>query len=395
MRRRRVGRSADGAGALKTDLLIVGGGLSGGLLALALRRWRPEVTVTLVEAGPTLGGNHVWSFFDSDIAEAHRPLLDPLVCRRWDSYDVHFPGHTRVFRQGYNSIESERLDEVVRAAMTPDSVVTGTAAEIGVNGATLTDGRRIDATGVIDVRGGGRLPDLHLGWQKFLGRMLRLAQPHGLTRPTIMDATVDQAEGYRFVYLLPFDAHRVFVEDTYYTTGPELDRMVLADRIDRYARARGWQVVEVEREEAAALPIAMGGDPAGLWRDAPTARLGMAAGLFHPMTGYSLPDAMRSAALVAGLPDLGSAALRSTLQAHAERTWAERGFYRLLARLLFLAADPPDRWRVMARFYGLGEGLIARFYAGQSTLPDKARVLAGKPPVPLGRAFGVVREKRS
>jgi lycopene beta-cyclase len=45
---------------------------------------------------------------------------------------------------------------------------------------------------------------------------LKLTQPHGLIRPTIMDATVGQGDAYRFVYLLPFDETTVLVEDTYY-----------------------------------------------------------------------------------------------------------------------------------------------------------------------------------
>ena len=41
----------------------------------------------------------------------------------------------------------------------------------------------------------------------------------------------------------------------------------------------------------------------------------------------------------------------------------------------------------MKRFYGLDAGLIARFYAGQNTLLDKARILSGKPPVAIKPAF--------
>ena len=41
----------------------------------------------------------------------------------------------------------------------------------------------------------------------------------------------------------------------------------------------------------------------------------------------------------------------------------------------------------------LPEGLIERFYAGRSTLPDKARILMGKPPVPIRRALPCVPER--
>jgi len=42
---------------------------------------------------------------------------------------------------------------------------------------------------------------------------------------------------------------------------------------------------------------------------------------------------------------------------------------------------------VLERFYRLPEPLIGRFYAGRSTFRDKARILAGRPPVPIGRAI--------
>ena len=55
--------------------------------------------------------------------------------------------------------------------------------------------------------------------------------------------------------------------------------------------------------------------------------------------------------------------------------------------MLFLAAAPNQRWRVMQRFYGLPEPLIARFFAGRPTLADRLRILSGKPPVPVGAAI--------
>ncbi len=45
------------------DIAILGGGLAGGLIALALRKARPDCTLLLVEQDHVLGGNHVWSFF--------------------------------------------------------------------------------------------------------------------------------------------------------------------------------------------------------------------------------------------------------------------------------------------------------------------------------------------
>ena len=58
--------------------------------------------------------------------------------------------------------------------------------------------------------------------------------------------------------------------------------------------------------------------------------------------------------------------------------------------MLFVAAAPEQRFRVLERFYRLHPRLIERFYAGRSTLPDKLRIFAGKPPVPLGKAMAAL-----
>lgn len=71
--------------------------------------------------------------------------------------------------------------------------------------------------------------------------------------------------------------------------------------------------------------------------------------------------------------------------------WRQRGFFRLLNRLLFRAARPAERFRVLEQFYQRPEPLIARFYAGHVTWLDRARVLAGRPPVPIGRALAHLR----
>jgi lycopene beta-cyclase len=78
----------------------------------------------------------------------------------------------------------------------------------------------------------------------------------------------------------------------------------------------------------------------------------------------------------------------------AERLWRERGFYRLLNKMLFRAAEPHQRYRVLEHFYRLDPKLISRFYAGRSGAWDKLRILSGKPPVPVARALQALREQR-
>lgn len=372
----------------ETSLIILGGGLSGGLIALALAERRPDIDVTIIEAGDSLGGNHVWSFFDSDIAPADRALVEPLIVHRWPAYDVRFPAYTRTIDQPYRSITSSHFDRVVRAA--GPAIVNAVAASATPTSVTLEDGRTLTADAVIDTRGSGDLSALDCGWQKFVGQSLHLAVPHGLIRPVVMDACVDQSEGYRFVYLLPFGSNDIFVEDTYYGDTPDLDGAALASRIAVYAAAQGWQVTAPDHSETGVLPVLMGGDFHRFWprRDA-LARAGARAALIQPLTSYSLPDAVRFAAWFARQPVLAAADTRAYAQAH----WQHGRFYRLLSKMLFRAADPPERYRILERFYRLPAPLIGRFYAGQSTLADKIRILAGRPPVSVARALAALGKR--
>jgi lycopene beta-cyclase len=283
---------------------------------------------------------------------------------------------------------ADKLDGAVLAdapveSLTPTSV-------------TLSDGRLLEAGAVIDGRGGGVGPHLHVAYQKFLGREVQLTEPHNLEMPVLMDSTVDQRDGYRFVYLLPLEPNRILVEDTYYSDTPSLDKEALRVRIESYMSARGWSATSVLREESGILPIVLGGNVDAhidsLEAGVPT--VGLRGGFFHATTGYSLPYAVRIADLIAAQADLGASALHRLLQHQARAHWRRQRFYQLLNRMLFLAAAPDTRHLVMRRFYGLPAPLISRFYAGHTTLADKARILTGRPPVPIRAALRALAPRR-
>jgi lycopene beta-cyclase len=379
------------------DIAIVGGGLAGGLIALALRARRPELRTVVIEAGETAGGDHLWSCFARDVAPADRWLIEPLIAHGWSGHDVRFPGERRTLPAPYASLTSARLDAALKAALPPGDLLLGThVASLAPTAVTLADGQRLPAHGVIDARGPGDMRALDLGYQKFVGLHWQCALPHNLARPIIMDACVDQEEGYRFVYVLPFSATELFIEDTYYTQGPELDVERLAKRIAAYAGRQGWSGTPGERVETGVLPVCMGGSIRKLWATESdgVAKVGLRGGFFHAMTGYSLPDAVRVALAIGAMRDLSGPALHEALRAMARAHWRGQAFYRILATMLFRAAPPKDRWQILARFYRLDPGLIERFYAGRTSLWDKLRILTGKPPVPIRSAIEALGRAR-
>lgn len=372
---------------MELDYVLVGGGLQNGLIALALRARQPDARIAMIERGAAPGGNHTWCFHEGDLGLAADPgaaaWIDPLVVARWDSYDVAFPAHQRTLASAYACVSSARLAAQVTAALDrPGSVLHlhATALAAGADRVAFRtrDGEThvVRSTAVIDARGPDASPAASCGWQKFLGQELRLTAPHGMTRPMLMDATVPQRDGFRFVYVLPLAPDRVLVEDTYFSDGTYLDANALRDELGAYVTARGWQIAEIEREEVGVLPLPW--EAAG--PRAPGGPLigGYAGGWFHPVTGYSFPIAMRVARLVAGLsagalfgPELADLAAAHTRQ---------QRFALRLNHMLFKWFPPDQRYHVLERFYRLPEALVRRFYALELTTLDRARILVGRPP---------------
>ncbi|WP_095012851.1 lycopene beta-cyclase CrtY [Tsuneonella mangrovi] len=378
------------------DVAIAGGGLAGGLVALALHRARPELRLTLVESGETLGGNHRWSWFASDLSAEGAALLEPFRTNRWSGYTVNFPGYIRRLGTTYRSLSSVDFDATLRRELPEEAVRTDRAvAALDARGIDLKGGERIEARAVIDCRGISAAPQLTGGWQVFMGRHLRTDRPHGLANPVIMDADVTQHSAYRFVYTLPLGAEELFVEDTYYADSPTLDRSALSGRIDHYCGYAGWSGRPLGFETGV-LPVVTGGNFAAFQaarRTEGVANAGTRGGFFHPLTSYSLPFAVETALAIARDADLPGVQLAAMLEARARNHWAKTRFYRRLGRMLFGAAKPDERWRVFARFYSLREPLIERFYAGRSTRIDRTRILCGKPPVPISSAIGALASK--
>ena len=153
--------------AARHDLIIIGGGLAGGLAALALAKARPGMDIALIEPG-AIGGNHFWSFFDSDVAASDAALVEPLVGHRWSGYDVRFPAHRRRLAHGYRTIESEALAAAVAKGLAPGSIRQARATALSPMSVTLEGGETLLAGAVLDTRGLTAAPaGLSCGWQKF------------------------------------------------------------------------------------------------------------------------------------------------------------------------------------------------------------------------------------
>lgn len=377
--------------SISLDLILVGGGLANALIAWRLRQLRPSIRVLVLEAEESLGGNHTWCFHETDLTPLQRRWVAPLVARQWPGHEVRFPGYSRELEGKYCCIPSQRFHDVIYPSIQDEVRLRARVAAVGPTQVMLADGTTFNAHTVIDGRGPRPSAHLQVGFQKFLGQEVRTRVPHGMRVPLLMDATVHQHGGYRFVYVLPLAPDVLLIEDTVYADGAAIDESELRRRIHAYAAAQRWDIVELLREEHGVLPILLDGNVEAFWKATDgMPQAGIGAALFHPTTGYSLPEAVTIADLIAAQSNFNARSIHAALQAHAIGRWKAGTFFRMLNRMLFLAAAPEQRRGVMERFYKFDEGLIARFYGGKLMWHDKLRLVTGRPPVPLIPALNAV-----
>ena len=372
------------------DYVIVGGGLQGCLLVHALAHHRPDARVLVIERAPELCGNHTWSFHETDVPPDAWAWLGPLVAFRWPAYRVAFPGMVRRVELGYATVTSDGLREATMPLATGERrphdggrcvFRLGEACEIlSPTQVRLGDATVFESTAVIDCRGraGSPAKPAGAGFQAFLGCEYQLTEPWPAAEPTVMDVPKDQADGFEFLYELPFGPHRVLLEYTRFSEATSCDE----ERAERLISARlseaGVGSPQLVRREQGCLPMPYAAP------DVQSDRVvagGYAGGWFHAATGYSMPLAIRFAELVASSQphDLSAA-----VEAAASQDAARRGFSRFLNRLLFCLVKPQDRWKIFKRFYSvLREDRIARFYSHRFTVADAARIVIGKPPTGL------------
>ena len=382
-----------------SKMIIIGGGLSGLMVAWRCLDIHPELHIEIIEASDQIAGDHTWSFNETDILPELQAWLKPFIVHQWDSYDVKFPKRERQLDISYCTGNSDSLRACVEphiqsgrlSVRLKTSVETATSKQV-----TLKGGETLEAACVLDARGFEANEGTFLGYQKFVGHVIKTAKPHGVQRPIIMDATVEQLGGYRFVYCLPFSETELLVEDTYYTDGLELNSQDIEPRIAKYITERlGVEQYDVVRRENGVLPItlavdeAYGTDISGEKTEA--VKLGMTGGYYHAVTGYSLPESVKSANVVCDMiaqnkPDFADAVLHE-MAYHRVDHYHEESFLRLLNRMLFRAAKPEKRYKVLERFYGLSEDVIERFYRNRLSKGDKLKILIGKPPVPVHKAL--------
>lgn len=394
---------------MNADVIIAGGGLSGGLLALRLALAHPNLRILLLERQNTLGGNHTWGF---QTAGENDPWLTPVMTKSWESFDVRFPKTDKTIPLRHSVIRSADFHSGLIGIL-GDSVRLGCSVKaVSDNEVETSTGQFLRAPLVVDATGihreqiqKNRFFDAPCGWMKYIGFDLKLNKPHGLKLPVLMDARVPQMDGFRYFSITPINDLNLFVQECYLSSNPDLNFERISRSILAYGERNGWSVHSfsnpVVRKEQAAIPLPLQTFPAdqihqGSKRvsiegedfvDRSPLQISAAQGWYHSALGQAVSDATRVAEFIATRPHLRTGPVRAELR-HFRKDWVDQQrFYRTFNRLVFQAVEPSLRHIAFDRLMGLKEDIIGRFQSGTSTKTDAVKILGLKPPVRSGKIY--------
>jgi len=318
----RIGAVVHGAGAANgVDAVVAGAGPAG--LALAAELTVRGVSVLLVDPRPDAAWKPTYCGWADELATApgFDPARSPLVRHR--AVLVEVDGACRTVERPYVQLDSGRATAALRRrAGSGPGVYRERAGRVGpivdAPGPTGGGGRLlvrvrddliparvvVDATGAGGTVGTDRKPASDATvWQWAVGTVARFAQPP--VEPggaVVMDWRQvrgdpdDPAVPGSFGYVLDRGDGTHLVEETV-LAGPRVRGVmgVLRRRLGARIAAAGWQADQAVGEELVAIPLDVGPRRSR----GGVLPIGVAAGVVHPASGYSVTAALRTAPAVA------------------------------------------------------------------------------------------------
>lgn len=352
-----------------SPILIVGGGLTGSLTALALMKWRPDTSFVMIDRAPRFGGGPVLPFFLGAVPLANGALIDPLIVRSWTGYHVAGPGFNLMAGGRTAYLVPEQIHAEILQTLPPERYLLGReVVGIDADGVSLADGWRLGGSVVLDMRGDAVRSQAGTAWRQTTSRRLRFAAPHGLDRPILADATFPGSE-WTFLQYCPLDPHALLVQYVGYSHDPALRP------IDRGAlESEGGQLFD----ETVLIERLLGDPGSAPARGGAAAIVAHAslAEMWNPILSSSVAGATRIAKAVATAPDLSAAALGAAIEALSVRA---SDYRRQCAALIerLCGGDPGGRAAALGTLYSLGQDAVGRFETSDASAGDLARLDGG------------------
>ena len=372
------------------EFVILGAGCSGLSLCYYLLERGVDAPILILDRKRTFEDDRTWCFWDVESTP-----FSQLASKEWRSWEFISPGRSVVQitnRYPYKCVTGRDFYKHVLTRLAESQNVTLRLGE-EVNCCTEENGQvRVETpSGILRARqvfdGRGLSPGSltfqearrRATWvpQKFVGLRVRANRPvFDPERCTLMDFSVDQSRGLRFVYVLPMGEREALVENVYLSEAPisqaehRAEIGAYLDSLHGLSRNK----YEVFGEERGYIPMTDYAFPRRLGER--IHNIGMLGGETRPSTGYTFVRIQRHCrALAAAIVSGGEPPERI----HLRRLDLLDSLF-----LRFLRERPgecPEVYRRM--FAGVPPDALVRFLTERSTPLDEARIIRALPKSPF------------
>ncbi len=371
-----------------TDILILGAGCAGTLLAHYLKEEGFDGEITLCDARTSFAQEQRWcSWSDREDDLSH------LAQREWPRWMVGDSQNTVVkssARYVYREIYAPRFFDHFHAAWMRENggkvrlfrgerVVKVEPQKEGVHVSTTKHEWRARLVFDARHRASPRFQTASTGAlfrQDFVGWVVRVPQPTFDPKTvTLMDFQPSSADFLHFIYVLPYSTDCALIESTCFALGPTTREFHEAS-LTNYIRRKCEKDFAVMREETGVLPMY----PIKPQRTRNVHAIGVAGGCARPSSGYAFHRIQRQTRSIA----------RAVVRRESVpcRAWPLK--YHLFDELFLrtLAHHIEEAPRFFVQLFERTEvDALIRFMRDESTLEDDLRVVAALPKRPFLRTL--------
>jgi lycopene beta-cyclase len=370
--------------------VILGAGCSGLSLCYCLLERGVDAPILILDRKRTFEDDRTWCFWDVEPTP-----FTQLALKEWRSWDFLSAGRSvtqTTNRYPYKCLASRdfyqhalaRLAESPNVTVRLGEEVRGYTEEndevrVETSGGTLRSRQVFDGCGLPPGSPVFEEARRKATWvpQKFLGLRIRAHKPvFDPERCTLMDFSVDQLRGLRFVYVLPMGEREALVENVYLSEA-DVSQAEHRAEIGVYLESiygLSPDEYEVLGEERGYIPMTDHAFPRRLGER--THNIGMLGGETRPSTGYTFLRIQRHCRALAAAVASGADP--------PERTHTRRLDLLDSLFLRFVRERPGDCPEVYRRmFAGVPPDSLVRFLTEKSTPLDEARLIRALPKTPF------------
>jgi hypothetical protein len=189
------------------DIIIIGGGLTGSVIALLLACYRPEVSFLLFEADESCGGDTLETAIWSEIPDKARSVIDGAIVKDWDQCHIAYPAGAEKREERSVMLDPTQLHLEVLRQVNPDSLrLKCTVLDIQGETVTYSSGSATAET-IIDARETETLHSLNV---LIKSKNTDFETPHGLALPVLADMSLND-DTWAFQQYFPVDPTKILI----------------------------------------------------------------------------------------------------------------------------------------------------------------------------------------